>query len=52
MVEGRGIGNVLRHKYERVAYDVLWRVVHDDLPPFEKACREELAIAQAGDVAP
>jgi uncharacterized protein with HEPN domain len=37
-----GIGNVLRHEYERVAYDVLWRVVHDDLPPLEKVCREEL----------
>jgi uncharacterized protein with HEPN domain len=38
-----GIGNVLRHEYERIAYDVLWRVVRDDLPPLEKACREELA---------
>ena len=43
MVEGRGIGNVLRHKYERVAYDVLWRVVRDDLPLLEKACGEKLA---------
>ena len=41
-----GIGNVLRHEYERVAYDVLWRVVHDDLPPLEKACREEWAREQ------
>jgi uncharacterized protein with HEPN domain len=38
-----GIGNVLRHDYERVAYDVLWHVVRDDLPPLEKVCREELA---------
>jgi len=37
-----GIGNVLRHEYERVAYDVLWRLVRDDLPPLESACREEL----------
>jgi uncharacterized protein with HEPN domain len=42
-----GIGNVLRREYERVAYDVLWRVVHDDLPPLEKACREELASEQS-----
>jgi uncharacterized protein with HEPN domain len=34
-----GIGNVLRHEYERVAYDVLWRVVRDDLPPLENVCR-------------
>jgi uncharacterized protein with HEPN domain len=39
-VEGRG--NVLRHEYERIAHDVLWRVVRDDLPPSEKACRAEL----------
>jgi uncharacterized protein with HEPN domain len=37
-----GIGNVLRHEYERIAHDVLWRVVCDDLPPFENVCREEL----------
>jgi uncharacterized protein with HEPN domain len=43
------IGNVLRHEYERVAYDVLWRVVHDDLPPLEKVCREELAREQAAE---
>src|SRR5437899_2595909 len=47
-----GIGNVLRHEYERVAHDVLWRVARDDLPPLEKVCREELAMSQAGDVAP
>lgn len=41
------IGNVLRHEYERVAYDVLWRLVHDDLPALEMVCREELAREQA-----
>ena len=44
-----GIGNVLRHEYERVAYDVLWRVVHDDLPPLEKVCREELTREHAAE---
>jgi uncharacterized protein with HEPN domain len=44
-----GIGNVLRHEYEHVAHDVLWHVVRDDLPPLEKACREELARAKAAD---
>jgi uncharacterized protein with HEPN domain len=38
-----GIGNVLRHDYEHVAHDVLWHVVHDDLPLLEKICREELS---------
>jgi uncharacterized protein with HEPN domain len=44
-----GIGNVLRHEYEDVAYDVLWHVVSDDLPPLEQACRQELARALAGE---
>jgi uncharacterized protein with HEPN domain len=38
-----GIGNVLRHEYEHVAYDVIWRVVQDDLPILEMICRNELA---------
>jgi uncharacterized protein with HEPN domain len=42
---------VLRHEYERVAHDVLWRVAQDDLPPLEKVCREELAKVQAGGTA-
>lgn len=37
-----GIGNVLRHEYEHVAYDVLWRVVVDDLPALSAVCRAEL----------
>jgi uncharacterized protein with HEPN domain len=43
-----GIGNVLRHEYERVAHDVLWRVVRDNLPPLDKVCREELAAELSG----
>jgi len=39
------IGNVLRHEYQRVAPDVLWRLVQDDLPSLEGVCREELAKA-------
>jgi uncharacterized protein with HEPN domain len=30
------IGNVLRHEYQRIAPDVLWRVVQDDLSPLGK----------------
>jgi uncharacterized protein with HEPN domain len=40
-----GIGNVIRHDYQRVAADVLWNVVNDQLPSIESACREELANA-------
>ena len=42
-----GIGNVLRHDYERIAADVLWKLAWDDLPPLEEACREELAVVNA-----
>lgn len=42
-----GIGNVLRHDYERVAHDVLWHVVQNDLPTLEEICRTELAAEQA-----
>ncbi len=42
-----GIGNVLRHEYEHVAHDVLWHVVHDNLPTLEKICRDELAAEKA-----
>jgi uncharacterized protein with HEPN domain len=40
-----GIGNVIRHDYERVARDVLWKLVRDDLPALEKSMpgRELLA---------
>lgn len=33
---------VLCHDYQQIAYDVLWHVVRDDLPPLENVCREEL----------
>jgi hypothetical protein len=33
---------VLRHEYESLAHDLLWRVVHSDLPVLERACRDEL----------
>lgn len=40
-----GVGNVLRHEYERTAPDVLWHVAHEDLPVLDRVCREELAAA-------
>jgi uncharacterized protein with HEPN domain len=43
------IGNVIRHNYERIAYDILWNVVRLDLPDLERVCREELAAEQARD---
>ena len=43
-----GIGNVLRHDYGNVAAPIIWKLVHDDLPPLERVCRHELAAAIAG----
>jgi uncharacterized protein with HEPN domain len=38
-----GIGNVLRHDYERIAPAVLWKLAQDDLPLLETACRAEIS---------
>jgi uncharacterized protein with HEPN domain len=32
-----GIGNVLRHEYQRVDGQIIWKAVKDDLPPLKKA---------------
>jgi len=37
-----GLGNVLRHDYERVAPDLIWRLVQDDLSTLAAACLAEL----------
>jgi uncharacterized protein with HEPN domain len=44
-----GIGNVIRHDYERIAPDVLWKLVQDDLPLLDKVSREELIAALASE---
>jgi uncharacterized protein with HEPN domain len=41
-----GIGSVLRHAYDHIAPDVLWKLARDDLPALEKVCREELDAAE------
>jgi uncharacterized protein with HEPN domain len=33
----RGIGNWLRHQYDHVDVDSIWRTIIDDLPPLERA---------------
>jgi hypothetical protein len=33
---------VLRHDYERIAPDVMWKLAQADLRLLEKVCREEL----------
>ena len=42
-----GIGNLLRHNYERVSPSILWTLVHTELPVLEQVCRDELAKEQS-----
>ena len=32
-----GIGNILRHEYQRVDSQIIWKAVKDDLPPLKEA---------------
>jgi hypothetical protein len=41
-----GIGNVLRHNYENISARIMWKLVKEDLPHLDRACREELARKQ------
>jgi len=39
----RGIGNWLRHQYDHVDVDAIWRTITDDLPPLEGAVARALS---------
>ena len=36
----RGLGNVLRHEYDRIDVVRLWLLIEDDLPPRSKSFRK------------
>jgi uncharacterized protein with HEPN domain len=38
----RGIGNQLRHAYERIDLDTIWKAVTDDVPPLKAAVQRAL----------
>ena len=38
----RQLGSVLRHHYDDIDTDLLWRSVTERLDPLERACRREL----------
>ncbi len=42
----RGIGNWLRHQYDRVDAEIIWNTIQDDLPPLMASV--EKALAQPG----
>jgi uncharacterized protein with HEPN domain len=39
----RAIGNILRHEYDLVIVDAIWRVVTEDLPRLEADLKEALS---------
>jgi uncharacterized protein with HEPN domain len=39
----RGMGNILRHAYDRLDNEVVWNTVKDDLPVLKKAITDALA---------
>lgn len=43
-----GIGNVLRHSYEKIAAPVMWKLAKDDLDALEHVCRAELTVPPDG----
>lgn len=38
----RGIGNWLRHQYDRVEVETVWNTIQDDLPPLRSAVERAL----------
>ncbi|HME07347.1 MAG TPA: HepT-like ribonuclease domain-containing protein, partial [Bryobacteraceae bacterium] len=48
----RGIGNQLRHTYERIDLNTIGNAVTDDLPPFKAAVRRALNPPRATSSAP
>jgi uncharacterized protein with HEPN domain len=39
----RGIGNWLRHQYDRVEVEIVWNTIQDDLPPLKAAVERVIA---------
>jgi uncharacterized protein with HEPN domain len=38
----RDLGNLLRHAYDKVDLEIIWRTVTDDLPPLRNAVMRAL----------
>lgn len=38
----RGIGNILRHEYHKIADDIVWSVIVTNFPPLRAACTSML----------
>lgn len=42
----RGIGNWLRHQYDRVNVETVWNTIQDDLPPLKAAVEKALPFSR------
>lgn len=47
--EIRGLGNRLRHEYDRIEPAVIWKIVTVDLPSLKHACEEAIKRLQTED---
>jgi uncharacterized protein with HEPN domain len=50
--EIRGIGNWLRHQYERIELPVIFKTIRDDLPPLKAAVLRALLPSSANPKGP
>lgn len=48
--EIRGLGNRLRHEYDRIEPAIIWKIVTVDLPPLRRACEEAVIRMKENDV--
>jgi uncharacterized protein with HEPN domain len=48
----RGIGNQLRHAYERIDLNTIWKAVTDDIPPLKAAVQRALKLPPADQKGP
>lgn len=45
----RGIGNILRHKYDELTDDLIWSAIGTHLPALRRACLQEIERLQSLD---
>jgi uncharacterized protein with HEPN domain len=45
----RGMGNFLRHSYDRVSDEIVWNTIHDDLPGLRQIIEKAITSAPTPD---
>jgi len=48
--DARGIGNILRHKYDQVTDDLIWASIEADLPRLRKSALQEIERLKKSEV--